>query len=99
MAKKTQTVMLGLVKPFDSERFNKAWDALITDNKHWRKKTERQLQLALADLSQYSEDDAIEAIKAAYIGEYRGIFPKHTKPKSNQSFVNAVNGAASKLGL
>ena len=94
---KKQLKILDLVKPFNSERFDKAWQMLLTENKHWRKKSDRQLQLALADLSKYSEDDAIEAIKTAIIGNYMGLFPKHSKPKSNQSAISSQAAEVNQL--
>lgn len=65
--------------PHKSERFSEAWGELLQMPK-WRHKTARALKMALKQLGQVSERDAISAIEQAISGEYQGLHPKNLHP-------------------
>jgi hypothetical protein len=64
--------------PFQSDRFLKAWNALLKE-KNWKGKSQTALKLSLKTLSKYSEDIAIEMICKTIESGWKGIFP----PKEN----------------
>lgn len=64
-----------LILPFDSEKFVETWEALC-EEKNWKSKTRKALQLSLNKLGRYAEEFAIELMEKAIEGGWKGVvFP------------------------
>jgi len=73
--KKIVKGMPTLSLPFSSQNFIDTWNALC-EEKEWKKKTRKALQLALNKLGRYHEDFAIELMEATIEGGWKGVvFP------------------------
>lgn len=69
-----------LILPFDSERFRETWEALC-EEKNWKDKTRKALQLSLNKLGIYHEDFAIELMEKAIEGGWKGVVFADTDAK------------------
>lgn len=69
-----------LILPFDSDRFRETWEALC-EEKNWKGKTRKALQLSLNKLGRYHEDFAIELMEKAIEGGWKGVVFADTDAK------------------
>jgi hypothetical protein len=77
ISKKTKgkDTLAPLILPFSSERFLETWEALC-EEKNWKSKTRKALQLSLNKLGRYAEEFAIELMEKAIEGGWKGVvFP------------------------
>lgn len=81
-----------LILPFSSERFIETWNALC-EEKNWKGKTQKALQLTLNKLGRYHEDFAIELMEKAIEGGWKGVVFADTDAKY-QEWQSARNHAA-----
>lgn len=81
-----------LILPFSSERFIETWNALC-EEKNWKGKTQKALQLTLNKLGRYHEDFAIELMEKAIEGGWKGVVFPDTDAKY-QEWQSARNHAA-----
>ena len=79
----------GLILPYQSEDFKKAWEILVNEPK-WRKKSTHALSLSLEKLGGYSEIIAIKMIKDCIGGNWQGLVEPKTifkKPENPHAAV------------
>jgi len=84
---------INLILPFKSEIFKTEWDKLLKTKK-WQKKSKEALEASLTKLSEFTEAEAIQAIRDAIIGGYQGIFPKsnnQVNPNQHLTVAKAKN--------
>jgi hypothetical protein len=62
-----------LILPFRSDLFVKTWNELLSMPK-WRNKPETAISKSLDKLANYSENDAIQMMNNAIIGNWQGLF-------------------------
>ena len=73
--KKGKGTLTPLILPFSSEKFLETWEALC-EEKNWKSKTRKALQLSLNKLGRYAEEFAIELMEKAIEGGWKGVvFP------------------------
>ena len=78
--------------PFSSQKFIDTWNALC-EEKNWKGKTQKALQLTLNKLGRYHEDFAIELMEKAIEGGWKGVVFADTDAKY-QEWQSARNHAA-----
>lgn len=87
-----------VVPPFFSAEFLEVWNLLLTENKHFKKKTAKQLQRIADDLKKHSEQEAIEAIVETFKGGWMAIhFKEKRKPIINPNQSKGMFEAAEEL--
>ena len=73
--RKGKGTLTPLILPFSSEKFLETWEALC-EEKNWKSKTRKALQLSLNKLGRYAEEFAIELMEKAIEGGWKGVvFP------------------------
>ncbi len=79
--------------PFQSKKFEEAWNSLKKQKK-WKKKSIEALSTALKKLGTYSEEEAIQMMEDTIIGDYQGLFEsKNSKFNKSQSNGNGLTKA------
>ena len=87
-----------VVPPYSSPEFLEVWNLLLTENKHFKKKTAKQLQRIADDLKKHTEQEAIEAIGETFKGGWMAIhFKEKRKPIINPNQSKGMFEAAEEL--
>ena len=76
-----------------TEKVVDALFTLVDENKHWRTKSDNALRLAFKKLITYTEDEQLDFIEKAIIGQYRGVVwkAKEQKLSNVEKIINLFN--------
>ena len=76
-----------------SEKVLESLFTLVETNKHWRTKSDNALRLAFKKLITYTEEEQLEFIERAIIGQYRGLVwkAKEQKLSNVEKIINLFN--------
>jgi hypothetical protein len=69
-----------LILPFPSDKFRETWEALC-EEKNWKGKTQKALQLTLNKLGRYHEDFAVELMEKTIENGWKGVVFSDTDAK------------------
>ena len=69
-----------LILPFSSDKFRETWEALC-EEKNWKGKTQKALQLTLNKLGRYAEEFAIELMEKTIENGWKGCVFADTDAK------------------
>lgn len=69
-----------LIIPFSSDKFRETWEALC-EEKNWKGKTQKALQLTLNKLGRYAEEFAIELMEKTIENGWKGVVFADTDAK------------------
>lgn len=69
-----------LILPFSSDKFRETWEALC-EEKNWKGKTQKALQLTLNKLGRYAEEFAIELMEKTIENGWKGVVFADTDAK------------------
>lgn len=69
-----------LILPFSSDKFIETWNALC-EEKNWKGKTQKALQLTLNKLGRYHEDFAVELMEKTIENGWKGVVFSDTDAK------------------
>ena len=69
-----------LILPFPSDKFRETWEALC-EEKNWKGKTQKALQLTLNKLGRYAEEFAIELMEKTIENGWKGVVFADTDAK------------------
>lgn len=78
--KKSENTPAPLILPFPSDKFRETWNALC-EEKNWKGKTQKALQLTLNKLGRYHEDFAVELMEKTIENGWKGVVFSDTDAK------------------
>ena len=78
--KKSKSTRPPLILPFSSDKFIETWNALC-EEKNWKGKTQKALQLTLNKLGRYHEDFAVELMEKTIENGWKGVVFSDTDAK------------------